>query len=151
MLADATGPAEWHISITASRTAPRPVQVHTGSLMTARGTGYGGMSSRVLHWWWCWLSRNCVTPTATCLVVGWVWASVKSPNVAIVVAIWISTPWGIWRVSSLPAAPLCVRRQFLLVVKDCVWRFFSQDSGYIEMETEIPESTWGQQSFSFTG
>lgn len=80
--------------------------------------------------------RNCVIPKTACLVVGWLWTklkwgSVKSPNVSIIVAIWISIPWGIWRVSSLHAAPLCVRREFLLVVKDCVWRFSSQDSGYI--------------------
>lgn len=80
--------------------------------------------------------RNCVIPKTACLVVGWLWTklkwgSVKSPNVSIIVAVWISIPWGIWRVSSLHAAPLCVRREFLLVVKDCVWRFSSQDSGYI--------------------
>lgn len=97
--------------------------------------------------------RNCAAPRTTYVIVGWLetrleWCSAKSPNVA--VAIWISIHWGTGRVCFCLTVPLCVRR-LLLLVKACVWRVSSQDSCSIWMETEIPESTWAQQSFPFMG
>lgn len=57
--------------------------------------------------------RNCGTPRTTCLVVAKLESMCQISPMSVVVAIWINIPWGMWRVSSLSTAPLCVGRQFL--------------------------------------